>query len=335
MVGIYMRNNNNNIRYKLSSKLKINQKYLKFLIPVGAFLFLLVAFLGSRIIPAMLANNVYNMSDLDGNLGNVKEGDIISYEINGYNKWRILSVDKENGTVEVTSDSNVYDLTIEPGKTVDEYNAIFQSEADKFNDDRYVVNTRTIAKSDSLMFDTKGEYWLANVNENSLMTNKTGGQDTAQIPIKSLYSDFGPLYFAPYFSIITPENVVPPEGYVLNVQYNGVDHWNYKFKDSITSGGVKKNRLYFIASNFVTLDISDCSTKEEVNNKIYSLKNSFNSSQFQSNILSSGDAYLSNGTDCWIDFYYGYSFSKYAKDFDFNGRDYVNMPSVWGIYVVV
>ena len=145
----------------------------------------------------MLANNVYNINDLNGNLSQIKEGDIVNYEINGYSKWRVINIDKENGTIEVTSDSNVYDLTLEPYKSIDEYKAIFQSEADKFTNDEHVVDARTIAKSDSLKFDTKGEYWLANINENSLMTNLVGDQESQQIIYKS-NSFSGDVYVWPY-----------------------------------------------------------------------------------------------------------------------------------------
>lgn len=169
----------------------------KYLVPISVFIFLLFAFLGFRIVPAMLANNVYNINDLNGNLSQIKEGDIVNYEINGYSKWRVINIDKENGTIEVTSDSNVYDLTLEPYKSIDEYKAIFQSEADKFTNDEHVVDARTIAKSDSLKFDTKGEYWLANINENSLMTNLVGDQESQQIIYKS-NSFSGDVYVWPY-----------------------------------------------------------------------------------------------------------------------------------------
>ena len=185
------------MKIKLKSFLKNDKsiyfskhKRLKYFIPIVSFFLLLFVFLAFRIVPAMLANDVYSIGDLNDKLDKVKEGDIINYEINGYSKWRVLGVDKENGTVEVTSDSNVYDLTLEPNKTADEYRAIFQAEADKFSNDEYVVNSRTIAKSDSLRFDTKGEYWLANVNEDSLMTNLVGDFDSEKIIYKSFNQEY-------------------------------------------------------------------------------------------------------------------------------------------------
>lgn len=95
--------------------------------------FILFTFFGNVIISS-LTTSIYNINDLSSSLDNLKVGDNINYEINGYSDWKIISIDKENGTIEVTSNSNVYDLTIEPNKTVDEYNAIFQAEADKFSD---------------------------------------------------------------------------------------------------------------------------------------------------------------------------------------------------------
>ena len=166
------------VKFCNNVKINFNKSKYRILLSVGLLSVLLIVFLGCRMVPAMFANQVYGISNISENLDNVKSGDIVNYEINGYSKWRVLSVDKENGTIDVTSDTNVYDLTIEPNKTIDEYNAIFQAEASKFNDNKYVVNSRTISKSDALTFDTKGEFWLSNVNEKTLMTNLTGYQDT-------------------------------------------------------------------------------------------------------------------------------------------------------------
>ena len=82
-----MKNINKKI-HQLTLKFKINKSYLKYLVPLAFVLLLLFVFLGSRIVPAMLAGNVYNIGDLSGNIDNIKAGDIINYEINGYSKWR-------------------------------------------------------------------------------------------------------------------------------------------------------------------------------------------------------------------------------------------------------
>ena len=292
-----MKNNKKNMIHNLTYRLKDNKKYIRYLFPIGIFLFLLVVFLGSRIIPAMLANNVYNIGDLNGNINNVKTGDIINYEINGYSKWRVLSVDKENGTVEVTSDSNVYDLTIEPNKTVDEYNQIFQTEADKFYDDRYVINSRTIAKSDSLTFDTKGEFWLANVNENTLMTNKTGGQDSSQIIFKeriNLDDNFNKIYVIPFFEVIIPDgNAIGNIGETIDFSLGGVESWTLeninrrsynRYGSTIGASG-----LVFTANTPIELPINSI---YDVNEVAYSYINSFDSDAIVSSILNRRFDYL-------------------------------------------
>ena len=316
-----MKNINKKI-HQLTLKFKINKSYLKYLVPLAFVLLLLFVFLGSRIVPAMLAGNVYNIGDLSGNIDNIKAGDIINYEINGYSKWRILSVDKENGTVEVTSDSNVYDLTIDPYHNIDYYNELFQSEADKFNDGRYVANTRTIAKSDSLMFDTKGEYWLANVNENSLMTNKMGGQDTSQIPFRKPYDT---VYVLPRIKIYIPYgSSVPPNTDRFKLKYdfqiNGVDGWYYT---GYSSTWIGNQRLYYLdlsAANPVELPIDHYVDSKDIATIANDYLNNFNKEEALNSILSGDYEYLSEASDITFSFG-GYFISDVL--YDINGREKV------------
>ena len=315
-----MKNINKKI-HQLTLKFKINKSYLKYLVPLAFVLLLLFVFLGSRIVPAMLAGNVYNIGDLSGNIDNIKAGDIINYEINGYSKWRILSVDKENGTVEVTSDSNVYDLTIEPNHNIDYYNELFQTEADKFNDGRYVANTRTIAKSDSLMFDTKGEYWLANVNENSLMTNKTGGQDSSQIPFRkpydSVYANLGIEVYIPYNSPVPPNT----DRYKLKYDFQiyGVDGWYYDGYSATWKDNRSMYYLRFVAENPFELPIDHYVDAQEVDTIAKNYLNNLNKEEALNTILNGDFQYLSDVSDVSISF----SSPVTNMSFDFNGKERV------------
>ena len=235
----------------------INMKQLKYFIFAGVFLCLLLIFLGSRFIPAMFASSVYTINDLSDNMDKVRAGDIINYEINGYRNWRVLSVDKKNGTVDVTSSSNVYDLTLEPNKTLDEYKNIFQQEADKFYDKNYVVNARTIAKSDSLMFDSSGEYWLANINENTLMTNRTGDQDTSTIFFHD-YPDIKEIYALPYIMVSTSRNQATPANRTkLNISVNGINSWTFYGRWNYSGASYK--HLMYVADTPTVLQVDGIS----------------------------------------------------------------------------
>ena len=215
----------------ITNKKKCKKK-LKHYIFVIIFLCLLLVFAGGRFIPTLFVSSIHNISDLNGNLDSIKSGDIIDYEINGYSDWKVLSVDRKNGIVDVTSSSNIYDLTMEPYKTVDEYNTIFQTEANKFYDNKYVINARTINKSDVLMFnDTSNEeYWLANVNENTLMTNKIGNDDDESDDSKAIWTkstlSMNEIYVVPYIGINIYENY-PYVGQKMDLSFNGIDHWFY------------------------------------------------------------------------------------------------------------
>ena len=248
------------VYFNKKKNLFTGKKLLKYSVPVGAFIILLVLFLGGRIVPEMLSGNVYRITELNDALDKVKAGDKINYTINGYNNWRVLSVDKENGTIDVTSNTNIKDLTIEPYKTVDEYNAIFQAEADAFRDEKYVVNARTIAKSDSLMFNSDEEYWLANVNENSLMTNKTGSVNSEMIYFKNRF-DYNKFYVIPSLVFRIPKSEIPEVNGTIDISINNVDKWVYMGDPVIdtystdTFGTISLVRLY--AASPVALEIDD------------------------------------------------------------------------------
>lgn len=260
-----------NERKQFFVKLKQKKINFKILIPICAFIVLVFVFVGCRVIPSLLANNVYSITDAGGNIDSLNPGDIINYNINGYSKWRILTVDKENGTVEVTSDSNVYNLTIDPTKSDEEINAIYQAEASKFADDRYVINSRTISKADSLLFDTKGEYWLSNINEDTLMTNKTGDQETTRILRDNFVID--KIYVFPYIEFDVRPNEVPARGTIREYPLNGINTWVYTGNYSYL--GSSTRRLKYISMYPVGLDVSDI---QDIENVVSGYYNSFDHS---------------------------------------------------------
>ena len=203
-------------------------KELRYFIPAVFCFAVLLIFLSGKTMISSMFGSVYNISSLRDNIDDINAGDIVNYEVNGYSDWKILSIDKENGTIEVTSNTNVKDLTIEPYKSVDEYNKLFQSEADKFKDDNYVVSTRTINKADTLLLgDVEEEFWLANVNELSLMTNKSNS-DSESIVYTNTSIPLNDFYVIPFITIKSPlGNMIPNVGEVINFSSNGIDQWFY------------------------------------------------------------------------------------------------------------
>ena len=208
------------------------QKKIFLFVTVCIFVFFVI-FCGGMI-ASSLTTNIYGITDLNENIDNLKVGDTINYNINGYSDWKVLNVDKNSGTVEVTSNTNVKDLEIEPYKTVDEYNQLFQTEADGFLDNNYVVSARTINKSDlSLLNDNSDqEFWLANVNENTLMTNKNQSDSkNSAIWTKSTY-DIQDFYVIPYIGVINQLGYIPDVGSKISFSSNGIDTWIYSGQKS-------------------------------------------------------------------------------------------------------
>ena len=233
------------------SKLKINRKNLKILIPAAICLFVFVVALSGRGLLSSLTSSVYNINDLSS-LDNVNVGDTINYSVNGYSNWKVLSVDKNNGTVEVTSTTNTKNLTIQPYQSVDDYNQLFQNEANRFLDNNYVVSARTINKADSLLLnDNSEEYWLANVNENTLMTNKTGESGTSAIWHRNSFN-VSEIYVVPYIGIQNPYNYIPDVGTKFELSKNGIDHWVYFGQTS----GDYENVLFLVPEFPVALPVS-------------------------------------------------------------------------------
>ena len=59
----------------------------KIFIPIGASIALVFVFVGCRVIPSLLANNVYSITDAGGSIDSLNPGDMINYNINGYSNW--------------------------------------------------------------------------------------------------------------------------------------------------------------------------------------------------------------------------------------------------------
>lgn len=87
-------------------------KSLKFVIP-GIIVVVLIAIVLGRLLGANKAlGSVYSIEQANNDIDSINVGDTIRYDINGYEDWQVLYVDKENGTVDVTSKTNTEKVTI-------------------------------------------------------------------------------------------------------------------------------------------------------------------------------------------------------------------------------
>lgn len=107
---------------------------IKVLITSIFMVILIIVLVGISVNPNRLMGSVYNINDLNTNIKKIKIGDSIKYEINGYSDWKVIYIDKVNGTIDVVSKDNVSEITISDKDDFDNALDIFQTEADKYVD---------------------------------------------------------------------------------------------------------------------------------------------------------------------------------------------------------
>ena len=158
----------------MNSIRKVNKgnRLFKYIIPGLVIFLLIVIVLGVFINPKMLLGSVYSIYDLDDNINNIKVGDTINYEINGHSGWKVLSIDKDNGTLDLVSDEDTGSIMLKGGSESDYYLGVLQSEADKFYDNKYVTNVRSVNYSDLVKFDYDSDFWTSDIDNNIIKTSK-------------------------------------------------------------------------------------------------------------------------------------------------------------------
>ena len=155
---------------RVSTKISIIAKCS---LPILLIIFMLCIVIVGKINLKTITGNVYSISELAKSIDTISQGDKIDYELNGYNDWEVLYVDKENGTVDVVSKTNTEDVKLEPGKDVKSIIDKLEETANKYVDDNHAISARIINKSDLeyLSYDT--EFWLNNIDSDYILTSKS------------------------------------------------------------------------------------------------------------------------------------------------------------------
>ena len=122
--------------------------------------------------PNVITTSINNIEDIKENVDTLSNGDIIKYNINGVDEWKVLYVDKENNSVDVVSNYNTTEIEITPDNYQEAEN-LFNAEAEKFYDNKYVISTRTVSKGDLDYFAFDQKFWLSNINEETI-SHSTG-----------------------------------------------------------------------------------------------------------------------------------------------------------------
>ena len=142
-------------------------KSLKFVIP-GIIVVVLIAIVLGRLLGTNKAlGSVYSIEHANQDIDSIKVGDTIRYDINGYDNWQVLYIDKENGTVDLVSGGVVKNVMITGDTGYNNYSDTLQDEVNAYKNGPDVVSVRPLAKSDlsnlNLIKDeVNAKYWLNN-----------------------------------------------------------------------------------------------------------------------------------------------------------------------------
>ena len=109
-------------------------------------------------------------------------GDYIKYSANGYDNWRVLSINKHNNTVDVVSGGVVKNIILSGKNDFDDYENILQNEVDNYKNDS-AINSRLIQSDDepalSLMKDKVTPIYFTNDKKEYIKERKTFDNSSA------------------------------------------------------------------------------------------------------------------------------------------------------------
>jgi len=235
----------------------------KYLIPgIIAVILLSAVFLSNKFITKQAVGSIYNIDELKNNFSNVKIGDTINYEINGYSDWEVLYTDIDNGTIDIVSKTNTEDLTLEPNQTKEYYENIFQETANKYNDNKYVIGARTVNYGDYETFQNENDFWLNNINEETISISH-GNWNYRPKNYK--------IYVIPYVKReINTLNIDSSVGSVIDYELNGINKWVIIKSESTWS---TYRNLTMIPETPIELEIAN--KDDNINEKVNQIINSF------------------------------------------------------------
>lgn len=190
---------------------------LKYIIPGMLAVVLIAIVIGNYLRPDKALGSVYSIEQANQDIGSIRVGDTINYEINGYSDWQVLHVDRENGLVDVVSKSNTENLEIN-SFSADDYLNKLQERASRYVDNVYAVRARSINESEIDLVASNEDYWVAKADDFTFKTNNG----------EFRYNNYNPdLYVLPY--VVLPVQLSEIYSYNAGDRYsysiNGIDDW--------------------------------------------------------------------------------------------------------------
>ena len=96
-------------------------------------------------------------------------GDNVKYEAKGYKNWKVLSIDKDNNTVDIISRGIVKNITLSGKEDWDNYEDIIQREVDEYKNGEQAKKATTVTSSHlktlkEIDKSTLSRYWILSKN---------------------------------------------------------------------------------------------------------------------------------------------------------------------------
>ncbi len=222
---------------------------------------LIIVMVCTSIKPTKLLGSVYNINDLEKNASKIKVGDSINYEINGYSKWKVIYVDKENNTVDVVSKDNLGEMTLSTKEDFDTALDTLQEMANRYVDNKYAIKARSVTRADLDYFGFDTDFWTADNFDGAI--SFSGGKIRYIDP--DLQSEN--YYMLPFIEYYVGSNHGYNRGDEYDLNLNGVSKWfvvatNWESIILIPKDPVKIN----LKNNDQILDCPDCYFNDYINN---------------------------------------------------------------------
>ena len=170
-------------------------------------------------------------------------GDSINYEVNGYSDWQVIGKDEYAGTIDVVSKTNTEDLTLEPNQTKEYYENKFQETANKYVDNNYAINARTVKMEDLRYFEYNNEFWINEIDNTKIKSNFSEWDSKTEN-----YK----IYVIPSVEVRNQNYQNFNIGDSYEFSKNGIDDW--------VVGIIQNNHLRLIPREPIEIEIEDANT---------------------------------------------------------------------------
>lgn len=144
------------------------------------------------VVTLKFSNNVVGKDSED----NLSIGDNVKYNALEYQNWKVLSINKDNNTVDLISGGIVKNLMLQGEDDFDNYEDILQTEVDKYKTGSNVISARAVEYSDLANLNkindrVNARYWINSKKQ----FNKKSNDETSSPYTGEAYFNVGIMYY--------------------------------------------------------------------------------------------------------------------------------------------